>query len=513
MPPVAPNANKRLAKNTLLLYIRMILLLAVSLYTSRIILAALGFDDYGIYNVVGGVVSMFAFINAAMGNASSRFITYALGKGDNEHSINVFNVSILVHALLAIIIVILAENIGLWFFYNKMIIPASRMTAAFWVYQLSIISCVATILCVPFNATIIAHEKMGAFAYISLLDAILKLGIAFAITVTSSDRLVLYALLYLGVNLLNIVIYQIYCFRKFETVKFQRPKNYAIMKEMMGFAGWSLIGNLATLCCIQGLNLLLNVFFGPVVNAARGIAYQIQGAVKGFITNFQMAINPQITKSYAAEDYKRLQQLIVFGSKFSFCLMLCIMLPISLEIKPILHIWLGKVPDYTAQFAILTMGVLLIDTLANPLGIANNATGKIRNYQIVEGGTLLLILPVAYIVLKMGGNPISVFWVQLVIMFFVQILRIFLVCHKIHMPKSKYVYQVLFRVLLVAGCSVVVPILVWYTLPQNLLSFIAVVITSIGSTLFCAYYLGLNSYEKANVSTKISSFTNKLKFR
>lgn len=505
-------ANKRVAKNTLLLYGRMILLLLVSLYTSRIVLAALGFDDYGIYNVVAGAVTMFAFINAAMGNASSRYITFAIGKGDHDHSINVFNSSILVHALIALLIIILAETVGLWFLYNKMVIPAERFTAAFWVFQLSVISCVAIILCVPFNATIIAYEKMGAFAYISILDAVLKLGIAFAITVTTSDRLILYALLYLGVNLLNIVIYQIYCIRKFEIVRFRKLKDYSILKEMTGFAGWSLIGNLAYLGYTQGLNLLLNIFFGPVVNAARGIAYQIQGAVKGFITNFQMAVNPQITKSYATEDYTRLHNLIIFGSKFSFCLLLCIILPISLDIQPILDLWLKNVPHYSAPFAILTMAALLIDTLSNPLGIANNATGKIRNYQIVEGGTLLLIVPVSYIVLKCGGNPVSVFWVQLAIMFIVQVQRIFLVCHKIKMRIRDYFSKVLFKVAAVAISSVIIPLTAMYLLPHTFLSYIAVASLAVCSVLLSSFYVGLTAKEKVYAASKLARLKARLGF-
>lgn len=506
-----PSANRRVAKKTLLLYGRMILLLTVSLYTSRVILAALGFDDYGIYNVVGGVVVIFAFINLAMGNATSRFITFSLGKGDKNDTINVFNTAFLTHIIISLLILLLAETVGLWFVLNKMVIPADRMTAAIWVYQFSIISCIATIMCVPFNATIIAHEKMGAFAYISVFDALLKLGIAYLLTIVESDRLILYAALYLCVNLINIIVYQIYCIRKFDVVKFRKVRDYSLLREMVSFAGWSLIGNLAYIAYTQGLNILLNIFFGPIVNAARGIAYQIQGAVKGFITNFQMAINPQITKSYATGDFSRMHNLIITGSKLSFFLLLCIVLPISIEIKPILKFWLKNVPEYSSQFAILTLAVLLIGTLSNPLGIANNATGKIRNYQLIEGGTLLLIVPCAYIVLKMDGNPVSVFWVQLIIMCIVQILRVFLVCHKIKMKIRDYCSKVLIRVLSVGLCSVILPVLLAFNLRESLVTIIIVVLASVMSVLIWSYYIGLTSSERGYIVSKVHKFISRHK--
>lgn len=471
-------------------------------------IAALGFDDYGIYNVVGGVVTMFAFINAAMGNATNRFITYALGKGDKDHTINVVNTSLLVHILISILIVILAETVGLWFLYHKMVIPASKFTAALWVYQFSVIACVATIMCGPFYAIIVAHERMGAFAFISILDVIFKLGIAYAITLASSQRLILYAALYLVVNLLDILIYQIYCIRNFDDVKFRKPKDLTLLKEMTGFASWSLIGNLAYILSTQGVNVLLNVFFGPVVNAARGIAVQVQSAIKGFVTNFQLAINPQITKSYAAGEIERLNDLIVAGSKFSFFLLLCITLPISLEIKPILALWLVNVPDYTAQFAVLTLCVSLVDTLANPLGIANNATGSIRNYQLVEGGTLLLILPIAYIVLKLGGNPVSVFLTQLIITIIVQILRIFLVCHKINMRKADYFSKIILRVTIVTVCSVVPSVILAHFLNGLTLSIIYVPIISAILVVSFSFLLGLSKSEKEVLLNKLSKFTH-----
>lgn len=494
--------NKRVAKNTILLYGRMILLLAVSLFTSRVVLSALGFEDYGIYNVVGGVVTMFSFINMALTNSTSRFITFSLGKGNLDDSRQVFNACLIVHIVIALIIILLSETIGLWFIFNKMVIPECRIYSASWVYQFSVIACVASILYAPFNATIIAHEKMGAFALISILDVFLKLLIAYYISASEKDRLILYAFLILCVSLIDILIYLIYCKRNFLEVKFVRIKNQNTPKEIMSFAGWSMIGNMAYVGYTQGVNILLNIFYGPVVNAARGVATQLQNAVVGFVTNFQMAVNPQITKSYAQGNFGRLHTLVYASSKFSFFLLLCFILPISIESKKILSIWLVEVPDYAVQFSILTLFTRLIDTLSNPLGIANNATGTIRKYQIFEGGSLLLIVPIAYIILEIGGNPTSVFWVQLIIMYAVQLLRLKLVCFKIQMTIKEYCRKVLFKIIPVALVSAIIPLLLHHFLTESTISSILVVIVSILSVLFFSYLIGLEDDERQMLQRK-----------
>lgn len=505
------SANKRLAKNTMLLYVRMILLMVVSLYTSRVVLAALGFDDYGIYNVVGGAVSMFAFINLALGNASSRFITVALGKGDKDHLVKVFNAAFWIHFGVAILIVVLCETIGLWFLYHKMVIPPDRFNAAFWVFQFSVIASVASIICVPFNATIIAHERMGAFAYISLIDAGLKLAIAYLITVVPTDKLILYGALYLFVNLLDILIYQIYCIRHFDEVKFRKLQDALIVKEISKFAGWALLGNLAYVGYTQGLNILLNIFFGPVLNAARGIAVQIQTAVKGFVTNFQTAVNPQITKAYAKDDSNRMQFLIFGSSKISFYMMLCIVVPLSVEAPVILKIWLDRVPEYTSQFLVLTLCIMLIDTLANPLIIANNATGNIKRYQVVQGGLLLLYIPIAYVVLKCGGNPTSVFWVELIMFYATHFVRVWIICPKIGISILTYIKKIIVPTTLVAITSASVPVTILLALPNTLISFLIIVIISIIGVLICSYTIGLNKTERIMIRGKAVALLGKIK--
>jgi len=493
----------------------MILLLVVSLYTSRVVLSALGFNDYGIYNVVGGIVSMFVFINTAMGNATSRFITFALGKGDKENVTTVFNAAILVHMLIALLIILLSETVGLWFLYNKMVIPVERMNAAFWVYQFSVISCVATIVHVPFNATIIAKERMGAFAYLSLLDASLKLGIAFLITWIQFDRLIFYAILILIVHLLDVGIYFIYCSRSFEEVRLKKVKDFSIIKEMTGFAGWSLIGNLAFICMTQGQNILLNIFFGPVVNAARGIAVNVQSAIKGFVTNFQMAVNPQITKSYAIEDFDRLHMLIISGSKFSFFLMFCIGLPIALNCNVILHIWLDRVPEYSEQFTILTLAIILFDTLSNPIGIANNATGNIKKYQIFEGGTLLLIVPIAFVVLECGGKPISTFWIQLIFVFLAQVIRVIIVCPKIKMSIRYYVYKLVCPIVIVTVVASLLAIFLRKIIKsENIyIDCFTGIMTTLSTSLFVILTLGLSRFEIQIIKRQLGKIANMISIK
>ena len=504
------SSNKRIARNTLLLYARMLLLLIVSLYTSRIVLATLGIEDYGLYNVVGGIVTMFAFLNSAMGNSSHRYIAFALGKGDEEELRGVVGFTCMIHWIVAGIILVLSETVGLWFLQNKMIIPDGRMNAAIWVYQFSVVACMVKVISVPFNAMIIAHEKMGAFAFISILDAILKLLIVFLIQITSKDRLIIYAALILFVELLNRFIYQIYCIRHFDEAKRIRFKRIPQMKDMTSFAGWSLVGNLAYIGYTQGLNILLNIFFGTVVNAARGVAVQVQGVVKGFVTNFQTAINPQIIKSYAQNDYNRLHSLVFASSKFSFYLLYCMVLPIAIEADVLLNVWLKEVPESAALFTRLTLFILLVDPLSNPIDKANQATGKIRTYQIVEGGSLLLIVPIAYLVLRTGGKPYSVFIVQMAVMYLVQFFRLFLVCHKIQMSKREYITRVILRVMLVAIVSAIIPVVLYFSLPVSFYSFFIIVFISIVSVLLSAYSFGLTTREKEYVNGKAKVIWNSI---
>lgn len=506
------SSNKRIAKNTLLLYIRMLFILGVSLYTSRVVLATLGIEDYGLYNVVGGVVSMFTFISMAMANSTNRFITYALGKGDTEELKDVVAASCVINCVIALIILFLAETVGLWFLYHKMVIPEDRLVATGWVYQFSIAACLVTILYVPYNAMIIAHERMGAFAFISILDAILKLLIVYLIQVTGYDKLVFYAALIFCINCLNFFIYKYYCKHTFEEASgFRIKKKNPQFKEMTSFAGWSMIGNLIYLGYTQGVNILLNVFFGPAVNAARGVAFQVQGAMSGFITNFQTALNPQIIKSYAQRNFERQTQLLYSSSKLSYFLLLCMVLPVFVEAEGVLSLWLKEVPAYSTIFLRLVLLISLLSPLENPIGISNNATGDIKKYQITAGCFNVFIVIIAYVVLKLGFEPYSVFIVQLIISSIVLFVKFFLVKKKINLSFRDYANKVLAKIIMVTIVASIIPVSLHFVYPySNVLHLLINCFLGLLSAASCAFFIGMNDRERSFITERAKALIGKM---
>ena len=511
MPDTNSSSNKRIAKNTLLLYLRQFVILAISLYTSRVVLATLGISDYGIYNVVGSVVTMFVFIRSAMGNATNRYIAYAIGKGEENNLKRIFSTCLYVHFLLALIVVFLTETVGLWLLYNKLEIPADRMTAAFWVLQFSIITCAIGVLCVPYDAEIIAHEKMGAFAFMSILDVSMKLLLVFVLKVIPWDKLVFYGLFLLFVQLINRVIYGVYCWRKFPETRKANQKDTALIKEMFGFAGWNLVGNMAAIVCAPVINVFLNMFFGPVVNAARGVAVQIQGAVKGFINNFQLAVIPQITKSYAAGNLERMRTLIISSSKLSYFLFLIMALPLCLEAKMILSLWLVKVPEHTVSFMRLVFLIMLVESWEQPLHTANLATGVIKRFQTIKGITLLLMLPISFIALKLGAKSEVVFIVQFVVTFVSLIIQLFMIRPLIGLSLRKFFSEVFGRTMVVTGVSSILPIALFLVLDETILSMVFIVIISLFSIILSVYMMGLNENEKDFVIKSIRNVTKRIK--
>lgn len=442
--------NKRIVKNTLFLYIRMFLMMGISLYTSRIILATLGVTDYGIYNVVGGVVTMLGFLTGAMSSATQRFLLVKLGINDVEGLRTTFHSALLIHFIIAFIVLFLAETIGLWFLNVQMNIPVTRMEAANWAYQATVISFAFSLFIVPYNASVIAHERMGAFAYIGIFDAVAKLAIAYLLLVIDYDHLIVYSILLLLVGIISNLLYIIYARTHFAecTMNFSLDKEY--FKSIMNFAGWNLIGNLAYVVKSQGINILINIFCGPAINAARGIGFQVNQAVTSFVTNFQMALNPQITKSHAQGDMDYLNELIFRGTLYSFYLMLFLSMPILVNTHFILSIWLVEVPQYSVEFVQLAIILSLCDTLYRPLLTAHLATGKIKNLQIIVGVVNLLNLPVSYFLLKMGFNVLCTMWVAIAISLITLLLRIFCYCSIEVFPVLNFVKQVLLRVLLVS---------------------------------------------------------------
>lgn len=376
--------------------------MAVSLYTSRVVLNALGVEDFGIYNVVGGVVAMFSVLSGSLSTAISRFITYELGKGNKENLNKIFSSAVTIQFGLAGIIILLAETIGIWFLNIKMNIPEVRMEAANWVFQFSIITFAINLISVPYNASIIAHEKMSAFAYISILEAVGKLTIAYLITISPIDKLIFYAILMCVVALIVRLTYGNYCKRHFSECTYHFSWDKLLLKQMFGFAGWNFIGASSAILRDQGGNVVINLFCGPTVNAARGIAFQVNNAVNQFVTNFMTALNPQITKSYASGDKEYMMTLIFQGARLSFYMLFLLSLPILVNTHYILTLWLKIVPEHAVLFVQLILIFALSESISQPLITAMLATGKIRNYQIIVGGLQMMNLPVSYILLQIG---------------------------------------------------------------------------------------------------------------
>ena len=503
--------NKRIAKNTLLLYFRMLFMMVVSLYTSRIILNALGVEDFGIYNVVGGVVAMFSVISGSLSAAISRFITYELGKGDQSKLNKIFSASVTIQLLLSLIIVILIESVGVWFLNAKMTIPEARMTAANWVLQFSIITFVINLISVPYNAAIIAHERMSAFAYISILEAVCKLAIAFLIMVSPMDKLIFYALLMCAVSIIVRLTYGHYCKKHFTECTYRFHWDKDILMKMFGFAGWNFIGASSAVLRDQGGNIVINLFFGPSVNAARGIANQVNGAITGFVWNFMTALNPQITKSYASGDREYMMTLIFQGARLSFYMLIFLSLPVLVNTHYILVIWLKLVPEHAVLFVQLILVFAMCESISNPLVTAMLATGKIRNYQIVVGGLQLLNLPLSYICLRLGFIPESVLLVAIVISLCCLAARLYMLRSMIGLSSILYMKKVFLNVLVVAVCSVIVPMALVKYVDENFLSFVLVSLAAMLCTIMVEYYIGCNRRERAFVVDKINKLRTKIR--
>ena len=484
--------NKRIAKNTLLLYFRMLFMMAVSLYTSRVVLNALGVEDFGIYNVVGGVVAMFSMLSGSLSAAITRFITYELGKGNQENLKKIFSSSVTIQIGLAILIIVVAEAIGVWFLNMKMNIPDVRITAANWVFQFSILTFAVNLISVPYNASIIAHERMSAFAYISILEAIGKLAIVFLIVISPMDKLIFYAILMCAVALIVRLAYGVYCKRHFEECTYHFIFDRDLLKHMFGFAGWNFIGATSAVLRDQGGNVVINLFCGPAANAARGIAFQVNNAISGFVTNFMTALNPQITKSYAAGDRKYMMTLIFQGARLSFYMLLLLSLPVLINTHYILGLWLKIVPDHAVLFVQLVLVFAMSESISNPLITAMLATGRIRNYQLVVGGLQMMNLPVSYILLRIEMFPEVVLVVAIVISQCCLAARLLMLREMIGLSVRKYMKKVYVNVLVVTVIAAVLPFLMTNVFMESFLNFILSSLVSFICTGITIYYIGLS---------------------
>ncbi len=498
----------QIAKNTIMLYLRMLLVMAVSLYTIRVILKNLGVVDYGIYNVVSGVVSMFGFLNSSMAGATQRFMSFELGLNVKTRLNLVFCHSVFIHVILAFIILILAETLGLWFVYNKFIIPDERFGAAIWVYQFALISFLIQILSVPYHAAIIAHEKMTVYAWIGIVDVAIKLGIAYALNATNSDKLIFYSLMMLCSSIFLFFFYMIYSRSCFEECHFRFICDKSKFREMFFFAGWNMIGNLSFTLRNQGSNILLNMFFGPAVNAARGIAQQVDSAVEQFVTNFQTASNPQIIKSYAKKEFYETEKLVCQCSKYSFFLMVLLGIPVFYQSDYILSIWLAEVPEFTSIFVKLILLSGIIDSLSKVLITYVKATGRVKWYQIVQGGFYMFSLPVIYLFLKLGYSPISSIFILLLFTFFGIFLRLILL-HNVanNFSIRKYFVLVLFPAIYVG--VVAWGICYFYIVLSPTESLFGLIVNSLVLLLisvFVIWSIGVNKMEKTYLISMMKSF-------
>lgn len=502
--------NKRIAKNTLLLYFRMLFTMAVSLYTSRVVLNALGINDYGIYNVVGGLTAMFSILSGSLSAAISRFITFELGKNNAQKLKTVFSTSVTVQLLLAVVVVILAETLGIWFLNAKMNIPADRMYAANWVLQYSIFTFAINLVSIPYNAAIIAHEKMSAFAYISIVEVILKLAAVYILHVFMYDKLVTWAFLLFLISLIIRCIYGIYCKKKFTECTYHFIIDKPLLKEMIGFAGWNFIGNSSSVLRDQGTNIALNLFCGPAVNAARGIAVQVNSAIQSFVSNFMTALNPQITKSYACGDKSYMMTLLKQGGRLSFYMLLLLSLPIIIETPYILKLWLKIVPDYTVAFVRLILIFTLIESLSYPLITGMLATGRIKNYQLIVGGLQLLNFPVSFFLLKWGATPEITIIVAICISICCLFSRIWMLRNAIGLNINLYLKKVIANVIIVTIISCILPTFIYLEFDSTLLRLCIVCAASWISTLLVIYYVGLDNIERTFLSDKILRYAHNI---
>ena len=495
MPSISDN-NKLIAKNTLILYVRMFFMLVINLYTSRVVLQILGVTDYGIFNAVGGIVSLFSILSSALTNSIMRFQSFELGKKDKEKLRRVFTTSINVMIALSVIIILFGEPLGLWFLNYKMDIPDGRLIAANWVFQGTIIVFIVNLISIPYNASIIAHERMSAFAYISIIEAVLKLFLIFSLNLLGFDKLIAYTCLLVAMASIIRFIYGFYCKKNFEECSYTFSFDKKLFQEITGFAGWNFFGRGARIINQQGVNLLMNVFFGVYVNAARGIAVQVQGAVVHFVSNFTTALNPQIIKSYSDKNISHMHNLIYRGAKLSYFLMLFISIPLCFETEIVLNLWLGIVPKYTVDFVRITLVAATIDIVNGTIITGLHATGNLKKCMSIIGGVEISCFILTYLSFLAGMPPIFAYIVHIIVYFFLMFLRVYLIKDYIGMKYAEYSSQVFYRLLTVTIVSILLPFILSKFMEDGLLRLFILTFCSILWTMFSVFLLGLTRNER-----------------
>lgn len=504
------SSSKRVAKNTILLYGRMLVMIGIGLFTSRITLQALGVDDYGINNVVGGIVVLLGFLNNAMATGTQRFINVALGKHDLQELKNVISNARVLHVFIAVICFILAETLGLWFLNKYMVIPDGRMVAANWVYQFSVITFLMNILTVPYMASIIAHEKMSAFAWISIFDVVMKLIIVWALLYVDTDKLIMLAAMTCIVANITRLFYIRYCKAHFEECRGNSWKvNKPMMKDMASFSSWTILGNLGFISHTQGIAIIINLFFGVTVNAAQGIANQVNNYVNQFVSNFLLAFNPQVVKTYAGGEIDEMHKLILRGSRISILLVGVFVVPLIIEMPNILHIWLGQEPEYAVIFVRLILLITFFNAYSNLLALAQGATGNIKVYQITLTTIGLFHLPLAWLFFELGFEA---YWAQiiyLVIIILLQIVRLWFVCRSVGLSQRKFYSDAIFRSYFSIAIAAILPIAVHLYFPECFIRTAAVCMISFILSCLTAFYFGLKTEERNLVIATIRKKFNR----
>jgi len=484
--------NKTIAKNTLFLYFRMMFTMVISLFTSRIILQKLGVDDYGIYQAVGGVVGFLSFINGALATGSSRFLTYALGEGNVEKLKRTFSTTLNIHILIAILVVIVAETIGIWFLYHKMVIAPERITAAVYTYHLSILTAVFTLTQVPYNATIVAHERMSIYAYMSIFEVSAKLLICYLLSVGNFDRLMMYATLLLAVQIGIMCFYRFYCSRNFSEARFSFTFDKKIFKEIAGFSGWSMFASTSIALNSQGVLILLNMFFAPAVVAARAISLQVNMAANQFVSNFRQAANPQIVKKFAAGDYEGSKHLLLESTKYSYYMMYLIALPVCLLAYPLLKLWLGIVPEYTVPFLQIVIVQSLFQVFDTSFYTALYAKGRLRENALTSPTLGLMIFPITYVFFKLGYSPLVLSWTSLAVYAILGMVQKPWLIMKMVDYKWSEIWGVYRSCLVVTLVSLPIPIIIYRLLDATeILNFIIIGCVCFLSVALAVFALGI----------------------
>lgn len=497
--------NRQLAKNTIVLYIRTIIVMIISLYTSRVVLSELGVDDYGIYNVVGGTIAMFGIVSGSISNAISRFITFELGRGNQKRLNEVFSTSFTIQIVITLVILLLGETIGVLFLNSYMNIPSARYVAANWVFQSALIAFVINLLVLPYNACVIAHEKMTAFAYISMLDAFLKLLIVLALPYFLFDKLIVYSVLLVISAFLVGIVNWLYCKLKFSECHYVFSYNKTLIRKMAGFSIWQFMTNTCWIVNNQGLNILSNIYFGVSVNAARGIAAQVDGAINQFVGNFTTALNPQIVKSYASQDRKRLFDLICMGSKYSYFMLLVIALPIFFEADVILRLWLKQVPENTLSFLRIVIIASMTNMLGNTSVMACQATGNLRLYAILVSVVGYMVFPLTWLLFELGFPAEAAYYCFALLFTILIFVRLYVMNRLINFPPSLFVQQVIVRISFVTLLSFILPSMVAFMIPESLGRLFIMIVVCVLSSMMSIYWGGLKQSERETISGYIKN--------